>query len=113
MARDWPAHDMAPLIALIDDPRHRARGRHLPAVRGAGRAILDLRLQRLTALGRDEIGDELNKLAAEIADYLDILRSRARCRSSSTSSTRSRTSSRRRAAPIIEIRMATTSRTRT
>ena len=42
------------------------------------RAILDLRLQRLTALGRDEIKDELDKLAAEIADYLDILRSRAR-----------------------------------
>ncbi|NNC01015.1 DNA gyrase subunit A, partial [Corallococcus exiguus] len=42
------------------------------------RAILDLRLQRLTALGRDEIGDELSKLAAEISDYLDILRSRER-----------------------------------
>ena len=42
------------------------------------RAILELRLPRLTALGRDEIADELNKLAAEIADYLDILRSRAR-----------------------------------
>jgi DNA gyrase subunit A len=42
------------------------------------RAILDLRLQRLTALGRDEIKGELDKLAAEIADYLDILRSRAR-----------------------------------
>ena len=42
------------------------------------RAILDLRLQRLTALGRDEIKDELDKLANEIADYLDILRSRAR-----------------------------------
>ena len=42
------------------------------------RAILDLRLQRLTALGRDEIKDELDKLAAEIADYLEILRSRAR-----------------------------------
>jgi hypothetical protein len=37
----------------------------------------DLRLQRLTALGRDEIGDELKRLADEIADYLDILRSRA------------------------------------
>ena len=39
---------------------------------------VDLRLQRLTALGRDEIREELDKLAAEIADYLDILRSRAR-----------------------------------
>jgi DNA gyrase subunit A len=42
------------------------------------KAILDLRLQRLTALGRDEIKEELDKLATEIADYLDILRSRAR-----------------------------------
>ena len=42
------------------------------------KAILDLRLQRLTALGRDEIKAELDKLADEIADYLDILRSRAR-----------------------------------
>ena len=42
------------------------------------KAILDLRLQRLTALGREEIKAELDKLAAEIADYLDILRSRAR-----------------------------------
>ena len=42
------------------------------------KAILDLRLQRLTALGREEISEELDKLAVEIADYLDILRSRAR-----------------------------------
>src|SRR4029079_8782140 len=42
------------------------------------RAILDLRLQRLTALGRDEIAAELTKLATEISDYLEILRSRAR-----------------------------------
>jgi DNA gyrase subunit A len=42
------------------------------------RAILDLRLQRLTALGRDEIGDELKKLGEEIKEFLDILSSRAR-----------------------------------
>jgi DNA gyrase subunit A len=42
------------------------------------RAILDLRLQRLTALGRDEIADELNTIGAEIRDYLEILSSRAR-----------------------------------
>jgi DNA gyrase subunit A len=45
------------------------------------KAILDLRLQRLTALGREEISEELDKLAVEIADYLDILRSRARIQS--------------------------------
>ena len=79
MARDWPAGDVAPLIALIDDPRHRVQedGTYRLSETQA-RAILDLRLQRLTALGRDEIADELNKLSDEISDYLDILRSRAR-----------------------------------
>ena len=79
MSRDWPAADVAALIELIDDPRHKvsADGTYrLSDVQA--RAILDLRLQRLTALGRDEIKDELDKLAAEIADFLDILRSRAR-----------------------------------
>ncbi|HZH11898.1 MAG TPA: DNA gyrase subunit A [Microvirga sp.] len=79
MGRDWPAHDIAPLIALVDDPRHKINedGSYRLSETQA-RAILDLRLQRLTALGRDEIGDELSKLAAEISDYLEILRSRAR-----------------------------------
>jgi DNA gyrase subunit A len=79
MGRDWPAGDIAPLIALVDDPRHRVAddGTYRLSETQA-RAILDLRLQRLTALGRDEIGDELRKLAAEISDYLDILRSRER-----------------------------------
>ncbi len=79
MARAWPARDMAPLVALIADPRHTldADGAiHLSEAQA--RAILDLRLQRLTALGREEISEALNKLAAEIADYLDILRSRER-----------------------------------
>ncbi|OYX90093.1 MAG: DNA gyrase subunit A [Azorhizobium sp. 32-67-21] len=79
MGRDWPAKDMAPLIALIADPRHSlgADGTYRLSNEQA-RAILDLRLQRLTALGRDEIAEELDKLAAEIADYLEILGSRQR-----------------------------------
>jgi DNA gyrase subunit A len=79
MARDWPAADVAPLIALIDDPRHqiRADGTFKLSDEQA-RAILALTLSRLTALGRDEIGDELNGLGKEIEDYLDILRSRER-----------------------------------
>jgi DNA gyrase subunit A len=79
MSRDWPAATAKALFDLIDDPRHRL------ALDGTARlsleqakAILDLRLQRLTALGRDEIAAELDKLAEEIADYLEILRSRAR-----------------------------------
>jgi DNA gyrase subunit A len=79
MGRDWPARDIAPLIALVDDPRHRINDDETYRLSEVqARAILDLRLQRLTALGRDEIGDELQKLADEIADYLDILRSRLR-----------------------------------
>ncbi len=79
MSRDWPARDVASLILLIDDPRHRVSAEETYRLSEVqARAILDLRLQRLTALGREEIADELNKLAAEISDYLDILRSRAR-----------------------------------
>lgn len=79
MERDWPAGDVAPLVVLIADPRHKVstEGTYKLSEQQA-RAILDLRLQRLTALGRDEIGDELTKLGEEIADYLEILRSRAR-----------------------------------
>ena len=79
MERDWPAADIAPLIALVDDPRHRIGPDNTYRLSETqARAILELRLARLTALGRDEIGDELQNLAAEISDYLDILRSRLR-----------------------------------
>jgi DNA gyrase subunit A len=79
MSRDWPARDVAAMITLIDDPRHRlAEDGTARLSMEQARAILDLRLQRLTALGRDEISEELDKLAVEINDYLDILRSRAR-----------------------------------
>jgi DNA gyrase subunit A len=79
MSRDWPAKDVATMITLIDDPRHRlAEDGTARLSMEQAKAILDLRLQRLTALGRDEISEELDKLAVEIADYLDILRSRAR-----------------------------------
>jgi DNA gyrase subunit A len=79
MGRDWPARDMAPLIELIADPRHRLRedGTYRLSDEQA-KAILELRLARLTALGRDEIGDELKKIAEEIKEYLAILSSRAR-----------------------------------
>jgi DNA gyrase subunit A len=79
MARDWPAQDVVALVELIADPRHKvsAKGTYRLSEEQA-RAILDLRLQRLTALGRDEVADELTKLGQQIGDYLDILRSRAR-----------------------------------
>jgi DNA gyrase subunit A len=79
MDRAWPARDMAPLVALIADPRHvLSEDGAVRLSEAQARAILELRLARLTALGRDEIAEALNKLAAEIAEYLDILRSRAR-----------------------------------
>ena len=70
------------LIDLIDDPRHKIiTGGTIKLSDEQARAILELRLQRLTALGRDEIKAELDVLAKEITDYLEILRSRPRIRS--------------------------------
>lgn len=79
MGRAWPCGDIRPLIELIADPRHVVQedGTYTLSETQA-RAILELRLQRLTALGRDEIGDELHKIADEIRDYLEILGSRTR-----------------------------------
>ena len=77
--RRWPAEAIAEYIMLVDDPSHtiNADGTYnLSDVQA--RAILDLRLQRLTAMGVKEIGEELKTLADEIKDYLDILRSRPR-----------------------------------
>ncbi|AGH98356.1 DNA gyrase subunit A [Micavibrio aeruginosavorus] len=77
LSKRWPAGDVAPLIALIDDPEY--------LVDGAGtyqmsevqaKAILDLRLHRLTGLERDKIGDELKEITDAIAEYLAILGSR-------------------------------------
>ncbi|AQT42850.1 DNA gyrase subunit A [Bartonella apihabitans] len=79
MTRRWPATEVRHLIELIDDPRHIIHEDNTYNLsEEQARAILDLRLQRLTALGRDEIADELNKIGAEITDYLDILGSRLR-----------------------------------
>ncbi len=79
MKRDWPAKDVAAMVMLIDDPRHSVSPAGTTKLSAEqAKAILDLRLQRLTALGRDEIKAELDKLALEIADYLEILRSRVR-----------------------------------
>ena len=79
MTRRWPARDIIPFIQLIDDPSHRVNDDgtyNLSEIQA--RAILDLRLQRLTAIGAKEVTDELSELAGKIKDYLDILRSRTR-----------------------------------
>jgi len=79
MTRRWPAGDILEYIALIDDPSHPANedGTYNLSETQA-RAILDLRLQRLTQLGVREVTDELRDLAGKIKDYLAILASRER-----------------------------------
>ncbi|WP_370868025.1 DNA gyrase subunit A [Phaeovulum sp.] len=79
MTRRWPAHEIAEYIRLIDDPSHKMNddgSYNLSEVQA--RSILDLRLQRLTALGVKEVTDELRDLAMKIRDYLSILASRER-----------------------------------
>lgn len=79
MERHWQAGDVRPLLQLIADPRHIiSDDGTIRLSEEQARAILELRLQRLTALGRDEIGDELKGLGGKIEDYLEILGSRER-----------------------------------
>ncbi|MEO1556075.1 MAG: DNA gyrase subunit A [Pseudomonadota bacterium] len=79
MERRWPARDILQYIALIDDPTHTANddGTYNLSETQA-RAILELRLQRLTQIGVKEVTDELEELAAKIKEYLEILGSRER-----------------------------------
>ena len=79
MTRRWPAEQILDYIALIDDPTHTANedGTYNLSETQA-RAILDLRLQRLTQIGVKEVTDELEELAAKIKEYLEILGSRER-----------------------------------
>ncbi|WP_236016424.1 DNA gyrase subunit A [Salipiger abyssi] len=79
MTRRWPAHDIAAYIQLIDDPTHKMNedGTYNLSESQA-RAILELRLQRLTQLGVKEVTDELEELAKKIKEYLEILGSRER-----------------------------------
>ena len=79
MSRRWPAADIASHIRLIDDPSHTINDDgtyNLSEIQA--RAILELRLQRLTRIGVKEVTDELEELAAKIKDFLAILRSRDR-----------------------------------
>jgi DNA gyrase subunit A len=76
--RDWPVAEIAPYIALVEAVEHEVEGDSYRLSDTQVRAILDLRLHRLTALGRDEIGDELSKLAASIGELLEILSNRKR-----------------------------------
>ncbi|MFD1158198.1 DNA gyrase subunit A [Roseovarius aestuarii] len=79
MTRRWPAGDILEYIALIDDPTHTANDDGTYNLSEAqARAILELRLQRLTQIGVKEVTDELQELAGKIKEYLAILASRDR-----------------------------------
>ena len=79
MARAWPAADVAPLVALIEEPpRGVSEDGTYKLSEVQARAILDLRLHRLTGLERDKIGADLRELTDRIAYFLEILGNRAK-----------------------------------
>ncbi|MCT2558656.1 DNA gyrase subunit A [Tsuneonella sp. YG55] len=80
LAKEWPIGDIAQYIALVEaiEPTAEEHGGTYTLSERQVRAILELRLHRLTALGRDEIGDELKQLATAIEKYLSILGDRAK-----------------------------------
>lgn len=79
LSRTWPGQDMASLITLIADPRSiLLDDGNIQLTEEQAKAVLDLRLHRLTGLGMEDITAEAEKLAAKITDLLDILRSRQR-----------------------------------
>ncbi|QDX24997.1 DNA gyrase subunit A [Sphingomonas suaedae] len=78
LTREWPIAEIAPYIRLVEAVETEISGDTYRLSDVQVRAILDLRLHRLTALGRDEIGDELKELADSIAELLEILGNRAK-----------------------------------
>ncbi|MBO9670760.1 MAG: DNA gyrase subunit A [Sphingobium sp.] len=78
LAREWPIADVAPYLRIVDASEAASSSDIYRLSEVQVRAILDLRLHRLTALGRDEVGSELQGLANAIEGYLAILGSRAR-----------------------------------
>ena len=78
LAREWPIAEIAPYIRLVEAVEAEVTGDSYRLSEIQVRAILDLRLHRLTALGRDEIGGELEQLAASIAELLEILANRVK-----------------------------------
>jgi DNA gyrase subunit A len=78
LAREWPGDQIRPYIQLVEAVEPQAAGEVYKLSEAQVRAILELRLHRLTALGRDEIGNELEGLAKNIGELLEILANRAR-----------------------------------
>ena len=78
LAREWPGEEIRPYIQLVEAVEPQARKEKYKLSDAQVKAILELRLHRLTALGRDEIGGELEELAKNIGELLEILGNRAR-----------------------------------
>jgi DNA gyrase subunit A len=78
MAQPWPAADILPYLELIDDPESRVEGDSAWLSERQARAILELRLQRLTGMEREKLEEEAREIQARIKDYLEILASRPR-----------------------------------
>lgn len=78
LARSWPAENVLPLIELVDDSRNAVDGGQCYFTEAQARAILEMKLSRLTGLEQEKITNELEELAVQIKDYLDILHSRQR-----------------------------------
>ena len=76
MSRSWNAADVGVLLALVDDSGNEVKEEKIRFTEAQAKAILELRLQRLTGLEREKIDGELNELATEIKDYLGTLGSR-------------------------------------
>ena len=76
LSRAWPAKDVEPLVILIDEPDRKVENGVYHLSEAQAKAILDLRLQRLTGLERDKIHEELRAIGEDIKEYLSILASR-------------------------------------
>jgi DNA gyrase subunit A len=80
MERAWPAGDVAPLVDLIAEPDRKVVDGAYKLSETQARAILDLRLHRLTGLERDKIAEELKEVCTQIAEYISILNSKEKLR---------------------------------
>jgi DNA gyrase subunit A len=80
MTESWPAETIKPLIELVDDHNNVVKNGKCSFTKAQAKAILDMKLSRLTGLEHEKITKELNELAEHIKNYLDILASRERIR---------------------------------
>jgi DNA gyrase subunit A len=78
LEREWDGNQIRPYIRLVEAVEPQAAGETYKLSEAQVKAILELRLHRLTGLGRDEIGSELEGLAKNIGELLEILGNRAR-----------------------------------